>query len=148
MPKETPEQAGYEVDTLNEGDFTAIFRNKETGKRELWFQNDGHASYGITVNGHDYEFVSSSIRQTKATEKDLYHVAEEQPGKCYACYSRRKRSGRGNLFRIFSGGSTRFDRQQAIAVALDTLDKAPEGTVEVSVQAADNPHDFPNRYEA
>lgn len=28
-------------------------------KRETWEQNDGHASFGVTYQGHDYEFCSS-----------------------------------------------------------------------------------------
>ena len=57
MPfRETLEQAGLTVVsfTLDE-----LIVRDQSGKLELWFRNDGHASSGIVWNGHDYEFARS-----------------------------------------------------------------------------------------
>ena len=39
----------------------AIIFCNDDGDLEYWFKNDGHASYGIVFEGHDYEFASSNI---------------------------------------------------------------------------------------
>ena len=58
LPKrETPEQAGYKV--VHQGkDFIHVQDDK--GKKEEWGKNDGHASYGLRHQGHDFEFRTSS----------------------------------------------------------------------------------------
>ena len=33
------------------------------GEPEFWFRNDGHASYGIVIDGHDYEFARAANEQ-------------------------------------------------------------------------------------
>lgn len=58
MPlRETPEQAGLKV--IRQNDHALIAQDVDTGKHELWSLNDGHASYGLRVDGHDWEFVRS-----------------------------------------------------------------------------------------
>jgi hypothetical protein len=56
MKRETVEQAGYTVESFDGEEAVLI---DETGKRELWVVNDGHASYGIRYANHDLEFVRS-----------------------------------------------------------------------------------------
>lgn len=56
--RETLEQAGYTyVRPLGDGEH--LLRD-EDGKFEVWFVNDGHASYGLRWNGHDLEFARSA----------------------------------------------------------------------------------------
>ncbi len=53
--RETLEQAGYQLHSHNRfGEYTLL--NLETGKLELWFHNQGHASYGVVYKGKDLEF--------------------------------------------------------------------------------------------
>lgn len=52
--RETPEQAGYKVVWLINHE---LLLEDESGQREIWWRNDGHASYGIRFANHDYEFV-------------------------------------------------------------------------------------------
>lgn len=55
--RETLEQAGYTyVQDLGHGEH--LLRDSD-GKGEVWFVNDGHASYGLLWNGHDLEFARS-----------------------------------------------------------------------------------------
>ena len=58
--KETLEQSGYELIGIKGNE--AILRDplKSTQVYELWFMNDGHASYGVIIDGHHYEFVRSA----------------------------------------------------------------------------------------
>lgn len=56
--RETLKQAGYTyVRALGDGEH--LLRD-EDGKFEVWFVNDGHASYGLRWNGHDLEFARSA----------------------------------------------------------------------------------------
>jgi len=57
--RETLEQAGYLNEYEDREDGEIVLTDRETGSREIWFRNDGHASYGIVVDGHDYEFARS-----------------------------------------------------------------------------------------
>jgi hypothetical protein len=41
---------------------TALLEDKETGKRELWVENDHFAGYTIEIDGKGYEFVRSVVR--------------------------------------------------------------------------------------
>lgn len=55
--RETLEQAGYTyVQDMGNGEH--LLRDSD-GKGEVWFVNDGHASYGLLWNGHDLEFARS-----------------------------------------------------------------------------------------
>lgn len=53
--------------TLAESEYTLVRRinadevilREEGGNDELWARNPGHASYGVVIDGEDYEFVSS-----------------------------------------------------------------------------------------
>jgi hypothetical protein len=52
--RETLKQAGYKkIEALGDGEF--ILTNKE-GKRELWFANIHHGSYGIRYKNTMLEF--------------------------------------------------------------------------------------------
>lgn len=57
--KETLEQSGYEL--IARIGKHVVLRDplKKTQTYEMWFMNDGHASYGIIIDGHQYEFVKS-----------------------------------------------------------------------------------------
>lgn len=54
----TLDEAGYEVHNL--GMETAILRDKDTGKLELFVKNDDYAGWVVEINGVGYEFVSSN----------------------------------------------------------------------------------------
>jgi len=60
MNKETMKRAGYRhVATFFKGH---LLEDVETGKRELWFANKNHASYGIIYKNTHLEF-SYSIKE-------------------------------------------------------------------------------------
>lgn len=55
MNKETMKRAGYRhVATFFKGEH--LLEDVETGKRELWFANKNHASYGIIYKNTHLEF--------------------------------------------------------------------------------------------
>jgi hypothetical protein len=56
--RETLEEAGYTlVEKLFGGE--VVLEARDTGKHEVWFHNPNHASYGIVIDGQDYEFARS-----------------------------------------------------------------------------------------
>ena len=42
-------------------DISSMVFCNDDGDLELWGKSDGHASYGIVFEGHDYEFCTSNI---------------------------------------------------------------------------------------
>ena len=62
--KESLTRAGYTIfRRINESE--VILKDSE-GNLELWVLNDGHASYGVVIDEHDYEFVTSvSVREAE-----------------------------------------------------------------------------------
>jgi hypothetical protein len=57
--RESLAEAGYSVLSPRPEwlDANEVILVDATGKQELWFRNDGHASSGVVIDGHDYEFV-------------------------------------------------------------------------------------------
>lgn len=57
--KQTMAEAGYRfIDYLGKGN-GAIFLDIDTGNKEVWVANKGHASYGFNFRGTDWEFTRS-----------------------------------------------------------------------------------------
>ena len=54
--RETMEQAGFRYCGFDRDSGCHILEDIETSKRELWFANKGHASYGITWRNTHLEF--------------------------------------------------------------------------------------------
>ena len=56
--RETPEQAGYiNIEYIGNDEYILT---DEGGQKELWFNNPGHGSYGISLkNGDELEFARS-----------------------------------------------------------------------------------------
>jgi hypothetical protein len=57
--RESLAEAGYSVLSPRPEwlDANEVILVDATGKQELWFRNDNHASSGVVIDGHDYEFV-------------------------------------------------------------------------------------------
>jgi len=53
--RETMEEAGYASYEMGENNEVILIL--PCGAKEVWSINDGHGSYGITLNGHDLEFI-------------------------------------------------------------------------------------------
>jgi hypothetical protein len=60
MKRETPSQAGLKYVGYNRERRLHIFED-ESGKREGWVANKGHASYGLKFRGTCLEFVTSDV---------------------------------------------------------------------------------------
>ena len=60
MPiRETLKEAGYiSIMPLGQGEYLLTSDN---GKKEIWFANKGHASYGIKYKNTDLEFARSLV---------------------------------------------------------------------------------------
>jgi hypothetical protein len=71
MPiRETFKQAGYvSCKSLGKGEFLLT---DATGKKELWFSNKHHASYGIKYKNTDLEFARS------ITDDELQQLQEDR----------------------------------------------------------------------
>lgn len=55
--RETPKQAGYvKVESQKNGN---VILTDKSGKRELWFCNKNHASYGLIYKNTHLEFARS-----------------------------------------------------------------------------------------
>jgi hypothetical protein len=55
--KESLKQAGYiKIESVGQGEFILT---DENGKKELWFSNKNHASYGIKYKNTHLEFCKS-----------------------------------------------------------------------------------------
>lgn len=58
--KQTLKEAGYSYFKYL-GYKKHVLKDIETGKREIWFSNKNHASYGIIYKNTHLEFLSSAI---------------------------------------------------------------------------------------
>lgn len=77
--------------------------------------------------------------------KELFHVVERNPThSAWGIYSRRRRSGRQNLFRLLTF-TLDYDRAVDQACKLQAAATEPR---DYSVQGARDAHDLPDRYEA
>lgn len=59
--RETLEEAGYEI--VNLGPVSAILRDKESEKLELFFKNDHASGWVVEIDGVGYEFVTSNVSE-------------------------------------------------------------------------------------
>ena len=74
---------------------------------------------------------------------ELYHVTEPNPDhKVWGIYTRRKRSGYGNLFRLTT---FTFDCQTAIQQGQALMEQSTH-PIEVSIQGASASHNLPDKY--
>lgn len=55
--RETLKEAGYIK--IEKSGYNEYILTDESGKREVWFSNKNHASYGIKYKNTDLEFVRS-----------------------------------------------------------------------------------------
>lgn len=53
--RETLDEAGYTLHSRPSKN-EVVLRDNDNGRLELWFANPGHASYGIVIDGIDFEF--------------------------------------------------------------------------------------------
>ena len=59
MKRDTMKEAGYGYVGKLSGTNGHVFFCVLTGAKEVWFPNKGHASYGFTYKGTDWEFARS-----------------------------------------------------------------------------------------